>query len=52
LTDVAGSAARGPVGPQGVDPTTHLGPAGFETLTALLGQLLSGFDEGDAHPQH
>jgi len=31
---------------------THLGPAGFETLTALLGQLLSGFDEGDAHPQH
>ena len=30
----------------------HLQPAGFETLTALLSQLLNGFDEGDAHPQH
>ena len=29
-----------------------LGPAGFETLAGLLGELLDGFDEGDAHPRH
>lgn len=29
----------------------NLGPAGFETLVGLLGNLLNGFDEGDAYPQ-
>lgn len=27
-----------------------LGPAGFEALARLLGELLDGFEEGDAHP--
>ena len=29
----------------------NLGPAGFELLVRLLGDLLDGFDEGDAYPE-
>jgi DNA-binding MarR family transcriptional regulator len=29
----------------------NLGPVRFDQLIVLLGELLAGFDEGDAHPQ-